>query len=628
MPARPHGMMFAANTHLAMTTPILKRTNKRHIVSICLASILSLGTAAARETAVLDMTAFGARADGSDTTPVVRAALEEIRNGKAAKLVFPPGRYDFHPERATEEYLFVSNNDEGLKRIAFPLQGVHGIEIDGGGSTFIFHGYTVPFLLDGASNVTLRNFTVDFSRPFHSEGKVLSITPEHVDLEFSVEYPHEIRNGVLVFTNGKKPDGPATTVTSGEILYPYGSLLAFDPVKRETAFMAKDRYKVGEGIAADRIGPDRARLKIPDISASVGDVLVFSPKGREVPGIVITDSSNIKLTDLTLHHAGGMGVIAQRSEDLFIHKMKVTPPPGGARIISTTADATHFVNCKGKIELVDCVFEQQKDDATNIHGLYAKIIDIISPTRFEVALVHPQQAGIDFIKPGTRLELNDGPSLREEGFATVKSVKRLNKHRSIVEIEGNLPESVTVGDSVADADANTAECLIKNCVMRGNRARGILLGSRGPMVIEGNTFHIPGAAILFEGDSRFWFEQAGVRDVVIRNNTFDNCNFGVWGTSCIQVGSGIADEFRSVSRYNRNIRIENNLFRAFSNLPLLSMYSVDGLTFTGNRLERTTDYPAPEVTEWKMFNITDSENVKLEEPATVSAGTPTATSAN
>jgi hypothetical protein len=606
-------------------------TNLTHIpaqliAGICLASILSIGTTTAREAAAIDMAACGAKNDGSDTTPSVRAALKEIRKGTATKLVFPPGRYDFHPESASEEYLFVSNNDEGLKRIAFPLTGLKGVEIDGGGATFVFHGYTVPFLLDHAENITLKNFSVDFSRPFHSEGKVLAITPDHVDLEFSKEFPHEIRNGVLVFTNGQKADGPATTVTTGEVLYPYGSLLAFDPVKRETAFMAKDRYKVGEGIAADKLAPNRVRLKIPDISAKPGDLLVFSPRNRDVPGIVIADSSGIHLTDITLHHSGGMGVIAQRSAGLFVHRMRVTPPPGGARIVSTTADATHFVNCKGKIELVDCTFEQQKDDATNIHGLYAKIVRIHAPTRFEVALVHPQQAGIDFIQPGTRLELNDGPSLREEGFATVKAVERLNKHRTLVEIEGALPASVTLGDSVADADANTAEVLIRNCVMRGNRARGILLGSRGPMVIEGNTFHIPGAAILFEGDSRFWFEQAGVRDVVIRGNTFDNCNYGVWGNGCIQVGSGIADEFKRTSRYNRNIRIENNLFRAFSQLPLLSIYSVDGLTFVGNRLERTKAYPAPEGGEWKMFNITDSDNVKVEDPATVSSGQPTATS--
>lgn len=584
---------------------------------LVLASVVSLGPLLARQPSTVDMARFGAKPDGSDTTPAVMAALESVRETGANRITFAPGRYDFYPERAFEEYLFVSNNDEGLKRIAFPLAEMRGLEIDGGGATFVFHGYTVPFLISESSKVTLRNFSVDFSRPFHSEGKVLAITPQHVDLEFSKDYPYEIRNGVLVFTNGKKAETKATTVTSGEVLYPYGSLLAFDPIKQETAFMAKDRYQVGAGIAAHPIGPNKIRLKIPNISARVGETLVFSPKNRDVPGIVITDSSGVRLTDVTLHHCGGMGVIAQRSEDLFYTRLQVTPPPGGTRIISTTADATHFVNCKGRIEMVDCLFEQQKDDPTNVHGLYAKITEIYSRNRFETTMIHPQQAGVDFIKAGTRLELNDGPSLTGEGFATVRSVQRLNRHRTIVEVEEGLPESVTVGDSVADADANTAEVLIRNCVMRGNRARGILLGSRGRIVVEGNTFHTPGAAILFEGDSRFWFEQAGVRDVLIRGNTFDNCNYGVWGTGTIQVGSGIAEEFRSTSRYNRNIRIEDNLFRSFGRVPLLSMYSVDGLTFTGNRLEKTTAYPLPGGKESKLFDVTDSDNVNIEDPAVV-----------
>jgi hypothetical protein len=592
------------------------------IARICLASILSIGSATARETATIDMAASGAKADGSDTTPSVRAALDEARRSKATKLTFPPGRYDFWPENAREQYLFISNNDEGLKRVIFPLTNMEGLEVDGGGATFIFHGPLVPFLIEDSKGVTLKNFSFDFSRPFHSEGRVLAVTGDHVDLEFSKEFPYEIRNGVLVFTDGEKSSAPATTVTSGEVLYPYGSLLAFDPDKRETAFMAKDHYKLGEGVAAVETAPNQVRLEIPNISAKQGNVLVFGAETRDSPGIVISDSSDVTLSDMKIHHCGGMGVIAQRSADLFLKKILVTPPPGGRRIVSTTADATHFVNCRGRIEMEDCLFEQQKDDATNIHGLYAKITRILSPTRFEVRMIHPQQAGVDFVKPGTRLELTDGPSLKEDGFAVAKSVERINKQSTIIEIEKPLPENVIVGDSIADADANTAEVLIKNCVIRGNRARGILLGSRGRMVVEGNTFHTPGAAILFEGDASFWFEQAGVRDVEIKGNTFDNCNYGVWGTACIQVGSGIADEFRKTSRYNRNIRIENNHFRAFSPLPLLSIYSVDGLTFVSNQLEKNQAYPAPEGQEGKLFMITDSDHVKVEDPITVSTKQP------
>lgn len=592
-----------------------------------LALLLLVGSTRAGAVETLNMATVGANSDGSDTTPFVRSALEMVRQGKASKLVFPPGRYDFWPDRADEKYLFVSNNDEGLKRIVFPLVDFKNLEIDGGGATFVFHGPMVPFVIEKSQGVSVTNLSIDFDRPFHSEGRVLAISPDTVDLEISDEFPYEIRNGVLVFTNGAKPSGKATTVTSGEVIYHYGSLLAFDAARKETAYMAKDLYQLGEGVAATKIGARQVRLSLGKVSAKPGNILVFGAEMRGSPGIVISDSLNVRLSGINVFHCGGMGVIAQRSADLFLNKLRVTPPPGGRRIVSTTADATHFVNCRGRIEMTDCLFELQKDDATNIHGLYAKITRMIAPDRIEVRMIHPQQAGVDFVRPGTRLELTDGPSLAPLGFAVAKSVERLNKESTIIETETPLPATVTLGDSIADADSNTADVLIRNCVIRGNRARGILLGSRGKMVIEGNTFHTPGAAILFEGDASFWFEQAGVRDVVIRGNTFDNCNYGVWGTSCIQVGSGIAEEFRKTTRYNRNITIENNLFRVFSPLPLLSIYSVDGLTFAGNQLERTSDYPVPVGEAGKLFMITDSDDVKVEDPKAASTRHP-ATSAN
>ncbi len=560
----------------------------------------------------VDAARFGVRPDtGQDATPGIRAAIEECRRTGASHLLFSPGRYDLYPDAAFEKYLFVSNNDEGLKRVGFPLLDLHDMEIDGSGALFIFHGPMVPFLVEGSSGVTLKNLSFDFTRSFHSEARVLAVTPTTVDLEFSDEFPFEIRNGVLVFTDGGKSSSQETTVTSGERIYPYTSLLAYDADKRETAYMAKDRYKLDAGVIAGNTGLRKVRVALDNISARLGDILVFGAP-REYPGVVISDCSRVVLEDVKIHHCGGMGVVAQRSADIRLNKVRVTPPPGGRRIVSVTADATHFVNCSGKIELLNCLFETQKDDATNIHGLYAKITRILAPNRFEIRLIHPQQAGVDFVKPGSRLEITDGPGLAAKGLIVAKSVDRLNKECTIVET--GKPTDVSVGDVVSDADANTADVLIKNCVIRGNRARGVLLGSRGKTVVEGNTFHTPGSAILFEGDARHWFEQAGVRDVAIRGNTFDNCNFGVWGKACIEVGSGIADEHKMTSRYNKNIRIEDNLFRVFGQHPLVLAYSVDGLLFRGNRLERTRDYPAQDGSHSGYFNVLESDNVLTENP--------------
>ena len=592
-------------THLLMQSAAF-------LVGLVCCLIPSLHAEASRQLLAAD---FGLKPDsGADAAPGIRNAINSARSQGGGKLVFAAGRYDIYPESASEKYLFVSNNEEGLKRIGFPLTDLKDVEIDGQGAQFFFHGPMVPFLIENSTGVTIKNLSFDFVRPFQSEGKVLAVTAESADLEFSDEFPYEIRNGILVFTNGKKVGGPATTVKNRDVIYHYGNMLAFDPVKRETAFMAKDHYGLDAGVMARKIGPHQVRISLAKISAEPGNILVFGGP-RLNPGVVISDSAQVRLEAVTIYNCGGMGVIAQRSTDLFMHKVQVTPSPSGKRITSITADATHFVNCRGVIELVDCLFENQKDDATNVHGLYAKIVRIVSPTQVEVRMVHPQQAGVDFIKVGTRLELTHGASLETRGYLVAKSVDRVNRESTLIETTAPLPAELAVGDSVADADANTAEVLIKNCIIRGNRARGILLGSRGKMIVEGNTFHTPGSAILFEGDASYWFEQAGVRDVVIRNNRFEDCNFGLWGRGVITVGSGIAKECQATSRYNKNILIENNLFRVFSDQPLLKLYSVDGLTFRNNRLERSTNYPSSALAEAPLFDVTHSDRVTLEVPA-------------
>ena len=540
-----------------------------------------------------DITAFGAHAgDGSDTTPAVRAAL----HGKPRKLVFPKGRYDFYATYAFEKFLFIGNNDEGLKRIAFPIIGFEGLEIDGQGSQFVFHGFMSPFLIERSKNVSLKNFSIDFERTFHSEAKVIAISDDGVDLEIAEQYPYKVEKGLLLFTGKNKE------------LYPTGNILEFDSRRRETAYQARDYY-TGPYVEAESIGPRKVRIDVPKLKATAGNILVFGAANRNHPGFTISDSVGTALSGIDIYHCGGMGVIAQRSRDIALDHVRVTPSPGSGRMVSITADATHFVNCTGRIAMTHCLFENQKDDATNIHGIYAQVARQFAPNGIEVRLVHPQQLGFDFIVPKERLELVHGPSMITYGDATVKSVDRVNKEYTRVTFTAALPKELKAGDVVASAQTGP-EVLIANCTFRNNRARGLLLGSRGKTIIEDNVFHTPGSAILFEGDARFWFEQAGVRDVTIRRNRFENCNYGVWGKAAIEVAAGIDISQRAQSRYNRNITIEDNLFKVFDGGRIVLAYSVDGLTIHKNKIERTTEYP-PSRPALEPFDIKDSNNVSL-----------------
>ena len=555
--------------------------------------------AAEPETAV-DVAAFGARADGTDCTPAVRAALEHCRATGAHRLVFPKGRYVFHPDYAAEQYLFMSNNDSGLRRIAFLIENFSGLEIDGQGSEFLFHGRIVPFVVEHSSRVFIRNVSVDWDVPFHCEGKIIASDEAGMELEIPEQYPYKVANGRF------QSLGPSA---EGWTLY---HLLEFDPARQETAYGAADYFGVQDKFRVEEAGPRRIRLRGPLASPlpRPGNVMLLSDSRRMYPAFFVTDTEGFTLADTSIFHAGAMGVIAQRSADLRLSRVNVLPRPDSGRVISTTADATHFVSCRGRIELSDCVFRTQVDDATNVHGIYSKITGQPDDRTVTVRLVHPQQAGTGPIQAGHRLRFISHQTLLPVHEATVVTARRLNDEYTAIEFAEPLPGIIRVDDAVLDLYWQPAETIIRRCTATGNRARGFLLSVGGRIVVEDCRFHTPGAAILIEGDANYWFESGPVSDVTITRNDFDNCNYGPWGRAAIQISPGIKSPFHQEPRYHHNVRIEHNRFEVF--FPtLLDAQDTDGLLFRDNQVTPSDAYP-PKQPAAPPFVIENCSNVQAD----------------
>ncbi len=542
---------------------------------------------------------FGARGNSAeDTTPAVRAALDACRQNVDRRLVFPPGRYDFWPDRAAEQYLFISNNDESLKRIAFPLFDLDGFEVAGSGAEFVFHGFVVPFAVWNSRDIRLTGFTVDWERPFHSEGQILAAGSGWADIAFGDQFPYKIAGRRLVFTG-----------EYGEVLH-FENLLEMDSTRHETAFMAPDHYGIGERHEASETSPGRVRLTA-DLAGPMtpGNILYFGSDHRKCPAIAVSQSRQVEIEDVTLHHSGGMGIIAQLTTDIAVRRVRVTPPPGKDRLVSLTADATHFVNCRGKVEISDCLFENQMDDPVNVHGIYAQISAQLSACELEIALIHGQQLGIDLFAPGDTVELVRGETLAAYHAGVIAAVRRLNKIYSVLTFSEDLPAAITSGDAVVCVEANP-DLIIRKCTARGNRARGFLISTGGRVVVEDNHLHTPGAAILIAGDANYWFESGPVQDVTIRGNHFDTCNYGVWGRAAIDICPEISPEFRSGIFYHRNIRIEGNTFDVFDP-RLISAHNVQGLSFMDNEIRASTAYPPP-AESGPAFAVTDSADVVIQ----------------
>lgn len=538
---------------------------------------------------------------GQDATHLVNKAIKDCKQQKVRKIILEKGVYEFWPDFASEKYVFTSNNDHGLKKMVFDLSGMQNVEIDGQGSEFIFHGYVCPFLLQNTKNIKISNLSIDYARTFHSEATIIAAYQDSLDLSFSTKYPYKVENSRLIFYDDKNAE------------YPFGHLLEFDSSKKEIAYMALDYINGVDELTVKKLAEGTIRIYLKGLTGSVGNTLIFNAKDRLVPAFAISNSEQIEINNVIIFHAGGMGVVAQCSKNILLDRLKVIAQKD--RMVSLTADATHFVNCQGKITIQNCVLESQMDDACNIHGVYVKIEKIHSPYQVLVKLSHFQQLGLDFLHAGTAVEFVTPAYLATYEENKIKKVERLNKEYLILTFYQSISAKVKLGDIVGSL-TDRPEVLIKNCIVQKNRARGVLLGSRGKIVVEDNYFHTWWGAIDFYANGVDWFEQGGVNNVVIRNNTFDNCNFGLnVGLGVITALANIKEHPAHKTYYNKNILIENNKFKVY-NPTILSLKSVNGLIFRNNKIEKSNEYqliPAYAGQQLLSFIITNSVNINIQQ---------------
>ncbi len=320
----------------------------------------------------------------------------------------------------------------------------------------------------------------------------------------------------------------------------------------------------------------------------VGNWLNIKHEDRFSPGIAIDGCTNVRIEDVNIYHCSAMGVIAQCSRDLYLERVDVKLREGVTTPASVAADATHFVDCDGKIRIIDCLFENQQDDPCNIHGVFRPVIDRLGPDTVHVASRHYQQVGVRSFRVGDRVGFYDTRTLELVFESEARAVDRLGPERTVLATADTIPDFER-GTLAVLRKQHDVDVLIRGCTFRRNRARGLLISTLGKVLIEDNHFHVPGAAVKISGDAGSWYESGPVEDVEIRNNTFDNCNYGVWGRALFDIDPEIEPGHRTAA-FHRNVRIHHNRIKAFHK-PHVYARCIDGLVFRDNEIVESGDYP-------------------------------------
>ncbi len=575
---------------------------------LCLCLSLYLALSALGKGPVLELTDFGYDPETADHTPALLRALEAAREQKASKLNLVPGTLRCLNDRALEHYMAISNNDNGLNRVVFLLEDMHDFEIDGRGANLLFVGPMVPFALEHCSNITLRNFTIDWEKPFHTEARVVAANPEARTFDIRIEAPFQyaIHHDRLYF------DSPRGTydVRVNLFFYPDGGSTVHNV---NTYKMATWERWVNDFYTAEELEPGLVRIHSSEVHRIPEPGWVWVIKGKEGErrsvAIRLFRAANVLIEDVELYHSGGMGIIGEKSEDITMRRLQVKPAPSSGRAVSTTADATHFVNCKGQIIFEDCTFSHMLDDATNVHGIYVKAIDILSENRVGVQQVHYQQHGFDFADVGDEIEFIDNQTLMPVGRATVTEVRWLNSEYQELAFDQPVGDWIE-SDFGLENVSWSAGLTFRNCIVKKNRARGILFSTRGKVLVEGSTFSNMMAGISVSGDTNYWFESGPCLDVTLRDNTFINCTTGGKGNAVIMFAPIIKSPELAEGYYHRDVTIERNTFTAFD-AAILYALSVDGLTFRENRIFHDPNL-LPLFPDKATFEIMGSKDVRIE----------------
>jgi hypothetical protein len=552
-----------------------------------------------------------------DATPIVVEALKKCKEEGISKLVFPQGTYHFYPTFAPDRYCAITNNDNGLKRTSFPLWGFNDFEIEGNGSEFIFHGKMVPFILENSNNITIKNFSINWDVPFCLEGDVVANDPANKTFDLKVKTPFKVENGHL-YLRLEREDSPYERKYGYRFAAPekyhleVGQNIIFDPETRAPVYNEKDYSGFGHAsLKAEEL--ENGNVRIYSIYKEVAPVgTVFCSKGeylfnRTSPAFRLFKSRDIKFNNINVHHAGAMGLIAERCENITLDGFNVVLKEGQGRMVTTTADATHFCNCKGLIIIRNSIFENMLDDATNIHGTYGRVNMVLDDYRVAFETYHPHQNDYLFAEAGDSVQIIHKNTLQPTSeVMVVKKVERINEKISILTFGKSVKGKVEKYDGIENVSWYPS-AILENNVVRNNRARSFLISTPRKVLVRNNHFSSEMTSLRITGDLGLWNESGPCDSLIIEGNTFGDCVYGGGKAAVIKIDPQYASKDHIQGKYSKGIIIKDNHFKTFDS-SILDAISVDGLVFTGNKIEPSNSYK-PLYPELPTLNIVNCNNV-------------------
>lgn len=462
---------------------------------------------------------------GEDISKKLNELLASFSGSEDEKeLVFEPGDYYLDIDNLESHKLFITNTigekeynpdeEKYIHKVGFFIDGVKNLTISGVGARFIARGRMTNMAVLNSENITVKDIEFLAENPDLHEFTVKKSSAFSTVFELDSESSYIKENGKFYFTG----HGYKTPFTLSKYVWPcFGHYFAEDEkrIKR-----AAHPFMGARGIK--EIAPHTFKVSylLPK-KFTVGDMYSVYDVRRLDVGFFVENTKNIALKGIKQRFNVSLAFVAQNTENIDIDSVEFCPADGQVKRFASYADFVQVCMCKGQVNVTNSTFIGAGDDVLNVHGTHFKITSVNGNT-IKCKFMHPQSHGYLAFNPGDKIEFVNPSTLACVGEATVKTAKLDDYYTVSLEVDdakdakpGNVIENVTL----------CPDLYFANNYMSNIVTRGLLITTRGKVVVENNTFaNTIMPSLLFSDDAKSWYESGPCKDVTIRGNSFEECD--------------------------------------------------------------------------------------------------------
>lgn len=563
---------------------------------------------------------YGADKTGErDSTKSFIRALSKLRELENkynnVTLYLEKGTYKITKEYAEEREVHTSNTssmDFPIKKIGLLIEEHKNLEIEGNDSLILFEGAMMALGIFHSENIKIHNLSWDFLVPSTSEMTVFDYNKTNKTIDYFIPeyFKYKIEGTKIKWLSEKDSKGNYYWSEVNEhqnygisIKYPH-ELMGRSYYNNIGILNSRNISKI------DKLPNGLLRIhynNLPLVEPIKGMNIQFvSNAVRPTAGSMIWESKDVELKRVKISYMHGFGFLVQMAENVCFDEINMDNDYRTGKNTSSYADGIHVSGAKGKIIIKNSHFNNTHDDPINIHGTFTRVEKMLDKHTLKLKYIHKQQGGFRQFHIGDKVLFYTRDTLESkdnEKEYTVKNVIGPTKNdlrTMTVEFYEELPSFLKekIGNSltgepkfVCENITYTPEVYIKNNKFKNVFTRMILVTTRKKVIIEDNYFDASSMPQIFlSNDSDEWYESGPIRDITIRNNTFNVRTLGrTWWKYSPAIYIHPVTKGASFPSYenpiHKNILIEDNTFYLESD-GVIRAESVESLTFRNNKIIR------------------------------------------